>query len=134
MFKLIENDMANKVKFERENVVRVASQLFWQKGFHATSVVGVFSSAFIYGYLNEYSKEEIVNSLGIAGSFCSGNLSFLKNGDNTKIVHPGWASFSGCSAAELVNLGITGSSNIFEDKNGIYNVYHSYQTKPFYEN
>lgn len=37
MFKLIENDMANKVKFERENVVRVASQLFWQKGFHATS-------------------------------------------------------------------------------------------------
>tara|TARA_R110000822_G_scaffold122666_1_gene256863 strand:+ start:23767 stop:24378 length:612 start_codon:yes stop_codon:yes gene_type:complete len=37
MFKLIENDMANKVKFERENVIRVASQLFWQKGFHATS-------------------------------------------------------------------------------------------------
>ena len=37
MFKLIENDMANKVKFERDNVVRVASQLFWQKGFHATS-------------------------------------------------------------------------------------------------
>ncbi len=29
--------MANRVKFERENVVRVASQLFWQKGFHATS-------------------------------------------------------------------------------------------------
>ncbi|MDN3392563.1 MULTISPECIES: TetR/AcrR family transcriptional regulator [unclassified Pseudoalteromonas] len=29
--------MANKVKFERDNVVRVASQLFWQKGFHATS-------------------------------------------------------------------------------------------------
>ncbi|AZQ83193.1 TetR/AcrR family transcriptional regulator [Colwellia sp. Arc7-635] len=29
--------MANKVKFERENVIRVASQLFWQKGFHATS-------------------------------------------------------------------------------------------------
>ncbi|ATC88459.1 hypothetical protein PARC_b0228 [Pseudoalteromonas arctica A 37-1-2] len=34
---MIENDMANKVKFERDNVVRVASQLFWQKGFHATS-------------------------------------------------------------------------------------------------
>ncbi|MFV8569589.1 TetR/AcrR family transcriptional regulator [Marinobacter sp. SBS5] len=29
--------MANKVKFERENVVRVASELFWKKGFHATS-------------------------------------------------------------------------------------------------
>ena len=101
----------------------IEKHLFHKKGFHATSVVGVFSSAFIYGYLNEYSKEEIVNSLGIAGSFCSGNLSFLKDGDNTKIVHPGWASFSGCSAAELVNLGITGSSNIFEDKNGIYNLY-----------
>lgn len=29
--------MANKIKFERESVVRLASQLFWQKGFHATS-------------------------------------------------------------------------------------------------
>ncbi|MEM6981421.1 MAG: TetR/AcrR family transcriptional regulator [Pseudomonadota bacterium] len=29
--------MANKIKFEREHVVRVASQLFWEKGFHATS-------------------------------------------------------------------------------------------------
>jgi len=29
--------MVNKVKFERENVIRVASQLFWQKGFNATS-------------------------------------------------------------------------------------------------
>ena len=29
--------MANKIKFERESVVRLASHLFWQKGFHATS-------------------------------------------------------------------------------------------------
>lgn len=29
--------MVNKVKFERDNVIRVASQLFWEKGFHATS-------------------------------------------------------------------------------------------------
>ncbi|MBH0022095.1 TetR/AcrR family transcriptional regulator [Pseudoalteromonas sp. SWXJ133] len=29
--------MVNKVKFERETVVRLASQLFWEKGFHATS-------------------------------------------------------------------------------------------------
>lgn len=29
--------MANKVKFERDNVIRVASQLFWEKGFNATS-------------------------------------------------------------------------------------------------
>jgi AcrR family transcriptional regulator len=37
MFKLIENTMANKVKFERDKVIRLASQLFWEKGFHATS-------------------------------------------------------------------------------------------------
>jgi TetR/AcrR family transcriptional regulator, transcriptional repressor for nem operon len=29
--------MANKVKFERENVIRLAGKLFWQKGFNATS-------------------------------------------------------------------------------------------------
>ncbi|MFT5559862.1 MAG: TetR/AcrR family transcriptional repressor of nem operon [Sphingobacteriales bacterium] len=37
MFNFIENNMVNKVKFKRENVIRVASQLFWQKGFHAAS-------------------------------------------------------------------------------------------------
>lgn len=37
MFKLVENKMVNKVKFDRDNVVRLASQLFWEKGFHATS-------------------------------------------------------------------------------------------------
>lgn len=29
--------MANTVKFERDTVIRAASQLFWEKGFHATS-------------------------------------------------------------------------------------------------
>ncbi|MBA6233789.1 MULTISPECIES: TetR/AcrR family transcriptional regulator [unclassified Colwellia] len=29
--------MVNKVKFERDDVIRQASQLFWEKGFHATS-------------------------------------------------------------------------------------------------
>ncbi len=29
--------MVNKVKFERDAVVRIASQLFWQKGFNTTS-------------------------------------------------------------------------------------------------
>jgi len=37
MFKLWITLMANKIKFDRENVVQLASQLFWQKGFHATS-------------------------------------------------------------------------------------------------
>ncbi|CAM3765736.1 MULTISPECIES: TetR/AcrR family transcriptional regulator [Pseudoalteromonas] len=29
--------MANKIKFERDEVIRTAGQLFWQKGFNATS-------------------------------------------------------------------------------------------------
>jgi AcrR family transcriptional regulator len=29
--------MVNKVKFDRDNVIRLASQLFWEKGFYATS-------------------------------------------------------------------------------------------------
>lgn len=37
MFKLVGNNMVNKIRFERDKVIRVASQLFWQKGFYATS-------------------------------------------------------------------------------------------------
>jgi AcrR family transcriptional regulator len=29
--------MANKIKFDRDEVVHLASELFWEKGFHATS-------------------------------------------------------------------------------------------------
>ena len=104
-------------------IASIEKHAFHRKGFHATSIVGVFSSAFIYGYLNQFSRESMVDSLGVAGSFCSGNLSFLTDGDNTKIIHPGWASLGGCNAAGLVTFGITGSSKIFEDKNGIYNLY-----------
>jgi 2-methylcitrate dehydratase PrpD len=110
-------------------IASIEKHAFHKKGFHATSIVGVFSSAFIYAYLNKYSKESMVDSLGVAGSFSSGNLAFLTNGDNTKIVHPGWASLGGCSAAELVKLGITGSKSIFEDKNGIYNLYSDISIK-----
>ena len=61
------------------HLASIEKHLFHKKGFHATSVVGVFSSALIYGYLNKFSKISLVNSIGIAGSFCSGNLSFLES-------------------------------------------------------
>lgn len=101
----------------------VEKHIFHKKGFHATSVVGPFSSALIYSYLNGFSKEQSMNAIGIAGSFSSGNLSFLREGDNTKIIHPGWASFSGCKAGAITNYSITGSKFIFEDEFGFYNLY-----------
>lgn len=101
----------------------VEKHLFHRRGFHATSLIGTYSSAFIYSYLNKMSIIDSKNSLGIAGSFSSGNLSFLSTGDNTKIIHPGWASFAGCKAGEIIKYSISGSEKIFEDKNGFFNLY-----------
>lgn len=101
----------------------VEKHMFHKKGFHATALVGPFSSSLIYSYLNGYSKNKAIDAFGIAGSFTSGNLSFLNSGDNTKIVHPGWASFSGCKATEITNYSVTGSESIFEDDNGFFSLY-----------
>ncbi|WP_372760607.1 TetR/AcrR family transcriptional regulator [Pseudoalteromonas sp.] len=90
--------MANKIKFQREAVVHRASQLFWQKGFHATSTrdlqlainmrPGSIYSAFgskegLYiEALKDYTaqiKQQITDCLATADSILSGLQLFVEN-------------------------------------------------------
>ena len=96
---------------------------FHARGFHATSVCGVFSAALAAALLDGLSEREAVSALGIAGSFASGSLQFLDDGTETKPLHPGWAAHAGILAARLAAAGASGPARILEGASGLFRSY-----------
>lgn len=109
-----------------EMAVRVgaaATRRFHSRGFHATSVVGIFGAALAASRLLGLDSETTVNAIGIAGSQAAGSLEFLYTASLTKPLHPGWAGLSAVMAARLAARGATGPSTIFEGGWGLYRAY-----------
>lgn len=106
-----------------ETVTRLGAAVrhgFHARGFHATSVCGVFSSALVASRLMGLGVRETVNALGVAGSLASGSLEFLSTGSSTKQLHPGLAGMSGILAARLAAAGAEGPATILEGEYGLY--------------
>ena len=103
---------------------------FHARGFHATSVAGVFSSALIASLLSKGDVDVIVDALGIAGSMASGSLEFLNTGSSTKQLHPGLAGMNGVLAARLAAEGGSGPSSIFEGSKGLFKAFADTEIDP----
>lgn len=109
-----------------EAVCAIASVVphgFHQRGFHATSVCGVFASALVAARLYGLPADVAVHALGIAGSSAAGSLEFLRTPATTKQLHPGIAAQAGITAARLARAGATGPATIFE---GVHGLFHAY--------
>ena len=116
-----------------ETVARIGRAVphgFHRRGFHATSVCGVFSAALVASRLEGLSETEAVNALGIAGSQASGSLEFLSDGSSTKQLHPGWCSLAGVTASRLASAGATGPDTILEGPYGLYRSYAGESVEP----
>ncbi|HSB78587.1 MAG TPA: MmgE/PrpD family protein [Candidatus Methylomirabilis sp.] len=95
----------------------------YARGFHPTSVAGVFGAAMTAGCLLDLSPEHALNAVGIAGSFASGNMEYLAQGTFTKRIQPGQAAHAGILSALLAQRGYTGPSTILEGEAGILRAY-----------
>ncbi len=93
---------------------------FHMQGFHTTSICGTFASAVTTGKLLHLSQEELVNSLGICGSFASGLLECLSSGSWAKQLHAGWSGLCGIVSTQLAQRTYTGPVSIFEGRLGLY--------------
>lgn len=93
------------------------------RGFHPTSVIGVFGAAASSGKLLGLSKEKIQNALGIAGSMASGILQGTKEGKEVKPLHPAIAAHNGVLAAYMAYSGLEGPSEVFEGEWGFFRAY-----------
>lgn len=89
------------------------------KGFHPTSVCGVFAAAAVAARLRRLSPEQTANALGIAGSQASGLMEYLADGSQTKPLHAGWAAHAGITAAALAAHGATGPASVLEGRFGL---------------
>lgn len=109
-----------------EVVARVgaaANGSFHKRGFHTTSVAGIFGAAAAAGSLLRLSEAQLSHALGLAGSQVSGVSEYLSNGSSSKSFHAGWAAHAGIVAAYLAQSGMTGPMTVFEGRYGAYKTY-----------
>jgi 2-methylcitrate dehydratase PrpD len=92
-------------------------------GFHPTAIFGVMGAAAGVGAALGLNAKQLVDALGIAGSFASGIIEYLAEGAWTKRLHPGWAAQSGLRAALLARGGFLGPRTVFE---GVHGLFHGF--------
>jgi 2-methylcitrate dehydratase PrpD len=98
----------------------VAGKRFLERGYHTSSLIGAFGTVCAVGNLLRIAPSEIVDALGIAGTFASGIQEATRTGSTSKILHGGWGAHSGIIALDLAMAGITGPSSVFEGQYGFF--------------
>ncbi|MBO0692756.1 MAG: MmgE/PrpD family protein, partial [Acidimicrobiaceae bacterium] len=98
----------------------VAGDGFLRRGYHTSSLLGVFGAAAAVGRLLRCDATKIVDALGIAGSFAGGIQEPTRTGSTSKILHGGWGAHSGVLAVDLALGGLTGPDSVFEGQYGFF--------------
>jgi 2-methylcitrate dehydratase PrpD len=99
----------------------VAPKAIHRSGFHPTSVLGTIAAAAGAAKAMGLGSRQIVDALGVAGSFASGIIEYLAEGAWVKRMHPGWAAQAGLAAARFGAAGFFGPRTVLEGTHGLYN-------------
>jgi 2-methylcitrate dehydratase PrpD len=91
-----------------------------RRGFHAPGLTGTFGAAVAAGRLLGLNEKEMINALGIAGSYSGGLIEFsrCREGAMVKRLHLGKAAEGGVTAALLASRGFAGPESVLEGKFG----------------
>ncbi len=91
-----------------------------RRGFHAPGLTGTFGAAVAAGRLLKLKEKQLVNALGIAGSYSGGLIEFSRcqEGAMIKRLHLGKAAEGGVTAALLASRGFAGPESVLEGKFG----------------
>lgn len=95
----------------------------YSRGFHNTSVAGIFGCATVLSVLRHLSSDVIVNAFGLAGSKAAGSMQYLANGSHNKRLHAGFAAHDSFLCVALAEAGVIGASGIVEGKLGLLQGY-----------
>jgi 2-methylcitrate dehydratase PrpD len=98
----------------------VAPMAVHRAGFHPTAVIGAMGAAAGCAVALRLSEKQLVDALGIAGSFASGIIEYLAEGSWTKRIHAGWAAQNGLRAALLAKHGFLGPRTVMEGQHGFF--------------
>jgi 2-methylcitrate dehydratase PrpD len=101
----------------------LGNSVFFEKGFHATSIYGTLGAALAAAMLYGLDEEAVANAVAISASMGAGIIEANRTGGTVKRVHCGWAAQSGIVAAELAARGLTGPPTVFEGRFGLLRAY-----------
>ena len=102
----------------------VVAPEYMVRGFHPTSVCGVFGAAVGASRLLDLRPAQALSALGIAGSMAGGLFAYLSDGSATKPIHAGLAARNGVQSAQLAAFGGEGPATVFEDRFGFFAAYY----------
>lgn len=88
--------------------------------FHNTATCGTFGAAAAVAKLLDLNEEQMVHTLGSAGTQAAGLWEFIEDGAMSKQLHPGKAAMNGVISALLAEKGFTGASKILEGDRGFF--------------
>jgi 2-methylcitrate dehydratase PrpD len=101
----------------------LGNSIFFEKGFHATSIAGTIGAALASAMVFGLGEEKIGHAVAISASMGAGILEANRTGGTVKRVHCGWAAHAGITAAELSARGLTGPPTVFEGRFGFLQAY-----------
>lgn len=101
----------------------MGNSVFFEKGWHATSICGTLASAVVAAKLWGLDAGGIGDALGIAASMGSGVIEANRAGGSVKRLHCGWAAHAGVVAAQCARQGITGPPTVLEGRFGFYGAF-----------
>jgi len=104
-------------------IPEMRNSLFFEKGFHATSICGTIGAAAAAAYLYGLDVERIADAMGIAVSMGAGVIEANRTGGTVKRIHCGWAAHGGITAAAFAREGVTGPPTVLEGRFGFFNAY-----------
>ena len=104
-------------------VALASAGTFHRRGFHTTSIAGIFGAAAAAARLLGLDAPRATHALGLAGSMASGINEYLSNGSSAKAMHAGWSAHAGIVAASLAAAGMTGPESVFEGRDGLVRAY-----------
>jgi len=118
------------VRIGMAGYVPAAGNVFFERGWHATSICGTLGAAVAGARLLGLDGDGIQHALGIAASFGSGVIEGNRAGGTVKRVHCGWAAHAGLIAALMARQGITGPPTALEGRFGFFQAFLSGEYAP----
>lgn len=97
------------------------SEKYYDKIWHSTAVIGTIAATATASYLLKLTRKQVQNAFGIAAATVVGlHANF---GTNTKSLSPANAVVNALEAALFAKDGFTANPNIFEAKNGYFDLF-----------
>ena len=101
----------------------LGNSVFFERGLHATSMLGALAAAAACARLRGLDGEGIAHALAIACSQSAGLLESNRAGGSVKRIHTGWAAHAAIAAAALAAHGVTGPPTVLEGRFGYFQAF-----------